>query len=82
MRIVSCFFLSIFLMLSACTKNSNPPPYANAKLKDDVRTCKNDASDMTDGPQNSSNIHWKSYFVMCMKTRFGYSNDDLRKIWY
>ncbi len=81
MRYLLSLCLMLFLSLAACAQTNNTY-VMDAKTRDDVKTCKTDASSIVGGVANSSNLQWAGYFTMCMKTRFGYTNAELRKIWY
>ncbi len=71
------------MMLGACaTQKDTMPSYAEVRLRDAIHDCKEDANAIVDPPHSSWNLHWDNYFTMCMKTRYDYSSDEIRKMRY
>ncbi len=75
--------LVIFLLCFGCIACGPPRPmtFEEQQIYMAKEQCKQSASDMTSGWDNSSNPYWDAYFVMCMK-QFGISNEALRHMWY
>lgn len=75
--------LAAVLMLAGCQANKQPKTesIADYNLNTAVTECKSSASDMNDGPKNSNNPLWASYFEMCMSTR-GYERNAYKHLWY
>ncbi len=44
--------------------------------------CARAANSIVDPPHSSNNPFWDAYFTMCMKTEYGYTDAELRKLWY
>ncbi len=77
------------MVLSACATDQSEkqaqepwPPYSQVRLKQAMEDCKEDADSIVDPPRNSANLQWDNYFTMCMKTRYGYSSQEIRKMRY
>ncbi len=71
------------MLLGACaTQQETMPSYEEVRLREAIYDCKQDANAIVDPPHSSWNLHWDNYFTMCMKTRYGYSNDEIRKMRY
>lgn len=67
--------------LTACAPQK-PLTYEQQALQEAQQECSNAATSMNDGPYNSSNPLWNSYFEMCMRTRFNVTNAQLKTLWY
>lgn len=77
-------FLAIVAMfvLSSCTpKQQQPKTIEEYTFNESFEQCKTNASDMNDGPHNSNNPFWNSYFEMCMSSK-GYTRADYKHLWY
>lgn len=82
-----CIFLCsllIILAISACsTKPSTTQTLSLEEyaLNDALKTCKDAASEMTDGANGSGNPMWDSYFKMCMSSK-GYKKEQYKHLRY
>ncbi len=76
----------MFCVLVGCTSKSTqdtkPISHEEYVLREAMRICKKDATDMNKSPHNSHNPFWKNYFEMCMKTRYQYKKEDYKHFWY
>lgn len=74
--------LAALLMLAGCSgKQHKAESIEDYNLTSSMEECKRSASDMNDGPKNSNNPLWASYFEMCMSTK-GYKRSDYKHLWY
>ncbi len=78
------YFLLLMLLLVALTACAPKKQltYEEMLIREAQEVCEADATKITDPPHNSNGREWDSYFTMCMKTRYGYTNADLKKLWY
>ncbi len=77
------FLASVLFALSGCAvQEKRPLTYEESRLRDAKSACIQDANSIVDPPHNSHNIFWDNYFTMCMKTRYGYTTKELRKMRY
>lgn len=67
--------------LSACAPQK-PLTAEQQVLQEAQETCSTAATSMNDAPHNSNNMFWKSYFEMCMRTRFDVTDAQLKTLWY
>lgn len=80
-------FRTVFLLiltvtaLTACAPQK-PLTYEQQALQEAQQECSSAATSMNDGPHNSNNPLWKSYFEMCMRTKFDVTNAQLKTLWY
>ncbi len=81
MKYIIC--ICFFILLGGCaTQEPKMLTYEESRLRDALNDCKEDANAIVDPPHASYNMHWDNYFTMCMKTRYGYTSQQLRKIHY
>lgn len=79
-----CFLgvLATALVLCACVRQSPQKLSPEQQtLQASVQQCSTNATNMNDGPSNSSNPFWNSYFEMCMSSQ-GYKRADYKHLWY
>lgn len=79
-NVIFSLILGLALSLAACS----PPPkltFAQQQLEDAKQQCQEEASSMNPESPNSMNPYWDDYFVMCMQ-RFGYTDKEIRQLWY
>ncbi len=73
----------MIMTLGACAvQEQEPLTYEEMRLRDALEVCVEDADAIVDPPHTSSNMYWNNYFTMCMKTRYGYSYEQIRKLRY
>ncbi len=80
----SIILCCLCMLFSACatTQQETMPSYDEVRLREAIHDCKQDANAIVDPPHSSWNLHWDNYFTMCMKTRYGYGYDEVRKMRY
>ncbi len=79
------YYLSLFVLIFLAGCAAQEPKmlsYEESRLRDAKSDCIEDANAIVDPPHSSFNIHWDNYFTMCMKTRYGYTTEQLRKMHY
>lgn len=84
MRYILCLSaLATLCMLAGCNahRQHKTESIADYNLNTSFEECKRSASDMNDGPKNSNNPLWTSYFEMCMSSK-GYTRSDYKHFWY
>ena len=65
-----------------CPRHSAPLTFEEQQALAAKQQCSEEASAMnSEGPHNSSNPFWSSYFEMCMH-RLGVTDAELKKMWY
>ncbi len=74
--------LILLLMALAACGPKKEYTYEEMLILEAQQNCEKDATEMTDPPHNSNGREWDTYFTMCMKSRYGYTDADLRKLWY
>ncbi len=79
-RVIYCFFIVFGLTTFSGCAPQKPLTADEILLQEAHADCKQDADEMSDPPRNSNNRFWDSYFTMCMKTRYGYTNEQIRLI--
>ena len=73
--------LALALLAGACAPQKPLTPEQQL-LQEAKNDCSAAATSMNDAPYNSSNPFWNSYFVMCMNTKYGVTDAQLKTLWY
>ncbi len=71
--------LTAVLLLGACNKQTSQPMQSEEQRWQEARAiCHEQAQDMTNSTVSVANPSTNDYFKSCMRTRFHYTNEQLK----